>query len=238
MNQTPLSVDELSVLKQLDSPTVYNTIEMLRPARQGFGYTTDTMVCCDLELPPMVGYAKTATIRSTQPSGRSANELTKLRLDYFRYVASDPVPGIAVIQDLDGDQAGYGSFWGEVTSTTLQALGSIGGITDGSIRDLGAIAPGFQLLARKIVPSRAFVHLVDLECEVNILGMIVQPGDLIHADRHGAVIIPHDLAREISAGAEHIMRREKILLDAAKSPGFSVDMLEEAMQEVAKLKAP
>lgn len=236
MTDTPLNAEELAALQKLDSPTVYNTIEMLRPERQGFGYTTDTMVCVDLDLPPLVGYAKTATIRSIRPAGRPANEIRQLRLDYFRYIAADPVPGIAVIQDLDGDQAGYGSFWGEVTSTTLHALGSIGGITDGSIRDLDAIAPGFQLLARKVVPSRAFVHLVDFQCEVNILGMVVQPGDLIHADRHGAVIIPHDLARDISKGADLITRREKILLDAARSPGFTVDVLEQAMVEVSKLK--
>lgn len=237
MTEKPLKENELAALRKLDSPTVYNTIEMLRSERQGFGYTTDTMVCVDSEIPPLVGYAKTAMIRSTRPSGRPAGELRQIRLDYFRYVAAEPVPGIAVIQDLDGDQAGYGSFWGEVTSTTLDALGCIGGITDGSIRDVDAIAPGFQLLARKVVPSRAFVHLVDFECEVNILGMVVQPGDLIHADRHGAVFIPHDLARNISMGADLITRREKIILDAARSPGFTVDALEQAMIEVSNLKS-
>ena len=236
MTETPLNEEELAPLRELDSPTVYNTIEMLRPERQGFGYTTDTMVSIDPTLPPLVGYAKTATIRSTRPSGKPASAIRQIRLDYFRYVAADPAPGIAVIQDLDGDQAGYGSFWGEVTSTSLSALGCIGGVTDGSIRDIDAIAPGFQLLARKVVPSRAYVHLVDFECEVNILGMVVQPGDLIHADRHGAVVIPHDMARDISRGADLITRREKIILDAAKKPGFTVEALEQAMVEVSKLK--
>ena len=208
----------------------------MRPERQGFGYTTDTVVCVDSGIPPLVGYAKTATIRSTRPAGRPPADLRQIRLDYFRYVSTDPVPGIAVIQDLDGDQAGYGSFWGEVTSTSLDALGCIGGITDGSIRDVDAIVPGFQLLARKVVPSRAFVHLVDFECQVNILGMVVQPGDLMHADRHGAVVIPLDLAREVARGADFIARREKVILDAAKSPEFSVEALEQAMIEAANLK--
>jgi len=236
MTDKPLSRKELIPLRELDTPTVYNTIEMLRPERQGFGYTTDTMVCVDPGLPPLVGYAKTAAIRSTRPSGKPADQVRQIRLDYFRYVAADPVPGIAVIQDLDGDHAGYGSFWGEVTSTSLNALGCIGGITDGSIRDVDAIAPGFQLLARKIVPSRAFVHLVDFECDVNILGMVVRPGDLVHADRHGAVVIPHDLSRDIARGADLIARREKIILNAARSPGFTVDALERAMDEVSQLK--
>ena len=236
MTDTPLNEEELAPLRELDTPTVCNTIEMLRPERQGFGYTTDTMVCVDPGLPPLVGYAKTAAIRSTRPSGRSAERTRQARLDYFRHVAAAPVPGVAVIQDLDGDRAGYGSFWGEVTSTSLKALGCAGGITDGSIRDVDAIAAGFQLLARKVVPSRAFVHVVDFECDVNVLGMIVRPGDLVHADRHGAVVVPHDLARAIARGADLVARREKIILDAARSPGFTVDTLARAMEEASRIK--
>ena len=236
MTDTPLDEEELAPLRELDTPTVCNTIEMLRPERQGFGYTTDTMVCVDPGLPPLVGYAKTAAIRSTRPSGRSAERTRQARLDYFRHVAAAPVPGVAVIQDLDGDRAGYGSFWGEVTSTSLKALGCAGGITDGSIRDVDAIAAGFQLLARKVVPSRAFVHVVDFECDVNVLGMIVRPGDLVHADRHGAVVVPHDLARAIARGADLVARREKIILDAARSPGFTVDTLARAMEEASGIE--
>ena len=236
MTDTPLNEEELAPLRELDTPTVCNTIEMLRPERQGFGYTTDTMVCVDPGLPPLVGYAKTAAIRSTRPSGRSADRTRQARLDYFRHVAAAPVPGVAVIQDLDGDRAGYGSFWGEVTSTSLKALGCAGGITDGSIRDVDAIAAGFQLLARKVVPSRAFVHVVDFECDVNVLGMIVRPGDLVHADRHGAVVVPHDLARAIAGGAGLVARRERIILDAARSPGFTVDALARAMEEASGIE--
>ncbi len=236
MTDKHLNEEELAPLRGLDTPTICNTIEMLRPERQGFGYTTDTMVCVDPGLPPLVGYAKTAAIRSTRPSGRPADRVRRARLDYFRYIAAAPVPGIAVIQDLDGDRAGYGSFWGEVTSTSLKALGCAGGITDGSIRDVDAIAAGFQLLARKVVPSRAFVHVADFECGVNILGMVVRPGDLVHADRHGAVVVPHDLARVIARGADLIARREKIILDAARSPGFTVDTLERAMEEASGLE--
>ena len=236
MTDTPLNEEELAPLRELDTPTVCNTIEMLRPERQGFGYTTDTMVCVDPGLPPLVGYAKTAAIRSTRPSGRSADRTRQARLDYFRHVAAAPVPGVAVIQDLDGDRAGYGSFWGEVTSTSLKALGCAGGITDGSIRDVDAIAAGFQLLARKVVPSRAFVHVVDFECDVNVLGMIVRPGDLVHADRHGAVVVPHDLARAIAGGAGLVARRERIILDAARGPGFTVDALARAMEEASRIE--
>lgn len=236
MTDKPLNEEELAPLRELDTPTVCNTIEMLRPERQGFGYTTDAMVCVDPGLPPLVGYAKTAAIRSMRPTGRPADQARRVRLDYFRRVAAAPVPGIAVIQDLDGDRAGYGSFWGEVTSTSLKALGCAGGITDGGIRDVDAIAAGFQLLARKVVPSRAFAHVVDFDCDVNVLGMVVRPGDLVHADRHGAVVVPHDLARAIAKGADLVARRERIVLDAARSPGFTVDALERAMEEASALE--
>jgi regulator of RNase E activity RraA len=236
MTTSQLTEAELGALRALDTPTVYNTIEMIAPERQGFGYTVDTMISVNPALPPLVGYAKTATIRSMRPSAWSPADLRKIRLDYFRHIAAAPNPGIAVIQDLDGANAGFGSFWGEVTSTALKSLGCIGGVTDGSIRDVDAIVPGFQILARKVVPSRAYIHLVDFACEVNVTGMVVQDGDLIHADRHGAIVIPHELAREIPKAAELVARKEKVILDAARQPGFTVEKLEQAMVDSGKLR--
>ena len=128
------------------------------------------------------------------------------RLDYLDYVASAPQPGIAVIQDLD-DVVGYGAFWGEVQSNVHKALGCLGTITNGSIRDIPMIAPGFQMLAGSISPSHAFVHVVDYGIDVNIHGMAVKSGDLIHADRHGAVIVPLDTI-DADAGGRRWARRE------------------------------
>src|SRR5204863_9555584 len=136
------------------------------------------------------GYAKTATIKTKDKVALGEGSYMAKRLDYLDYVAADPVPGIVVIEDLDGEDVGFGAFWGEVQTNIHKALGCLGTITNGSIRDIPQVAPGFQMLAGSIAPSHAFVHVVDFGGNVNIHGMAVKSGDLIHADRHGAVVVP------------------------------------------------
>jgi regulator of RNase E activity RraA len=116
-----------------------------------------------------------------------------------------------------------------------QALGSIGTVTDGCVRDLDAMAPGFVVLAGAVMPSHAHVECVDFGGTVSIHGMIVRHNDLLHADRHGAVIIPHDVALKVVDAAKLLARREKILLDAAKRPGFSVADLRQALSEADEI---
>ena len=234
MSDTPLDATELAGLRALDTPTVCNALELVSPGRRGFGYTDETFVCADLSLPPLVGYARTATIRSTQPGTRQGAEMREQRMAYYGYVHQAPGPTIAVVQDLDGARAGYGSFWGEVNSALHKALGCVGGITDGSIRDLAEIAPGFQLLARKVVPSHAFVHLVDFDCQVSVCGMVVRSGDLIHADRHGAVVVPHDIARDVAAAAQAVTAGEQQFLDVVRGADFTFEKLEAAYGELTK----
>jgi regulator of RNase E activity RraA len=133
-----------------------------------------------------------------------------------------------VIQDLD-DIVGYGAFWGEVQSTVHKALGCLGAITNGSVRDIPAIAPGFQLLAGSIAPSHAFVHVVDFGVNVNIHGMAVRSGDLIHADRHGAVVVPLETIAPMQAAAEGLAKREARIIEAARS-GKGVEAIKAAMR--------
>jgi regulator of RNase E activity RraA len=132
------------------------------------------------------------------------------------------------LQDIDGPDAGFGAFWGEVQTNVHKALGCIGTVTDGSVRDIDQMASGFFVLAGSIMPSHAHVHLVDFGGTVSIAGMIVADGDLIHADRHGAVVVPHALVSKVPEAAALIARREKVLLDAAKAPGFGIARLREA----------
>jgi regulator of RNase E activity RraA len=141
------------------------------------------------------------------------------RLDYLDYVASAPQPGIMVMQDLDGEHAGYGAFWGEVQSNVHKALGCLGVVTSGSIRDIPMIAPGFQMLAGSIVPSHAYAHVVDYGIDVNVHGMAVKSGDLIHADRHGAVVVPADRIDAMKAALEGLAAREARIIAAAKAGG-------------------
>jgi regulator of RNase E activity RraA len=225
----PLTADDLAQLSALDTPTVCNALEIVAPERRGFGYTTQHLHCAFPDLSPMVGYARTARIRAATPPSSPRAELRRRQGDYYDYVGAGARPTIGVIQDLDGARAGYGAFWGEVNSTIHRALGCLGVVTNGSVRDLHLIAPGFQLLSGSVSPSHAFAHLLDFDGEVVVAGMVVRPGDLIHADRHGAVVVPLAAARPLLAAAALCARREQVILDACASPDFRIELLRKAM---------
>jgi regulator of RNase E activity RraA len=230
-----LSTEQIAGLRQIDTPTICNLLEVIAPQRRGHGYTTGHLYCAFPELPPIVGYAKTATIRAKEPGPLGPTESMALHFRYLDYLATGPIPRISLIQDLDDRQAGYGSFWGEVNSNIHKALGCAGGITNGSIRDLSMIAEGFQLLAGSVGPSHAFVHLVEFECEVNVHGMVVRSGDLINADRHGAVVIPHEVVPKLAGALDLLARQEALIIEAARSPGFSLERLKEAIRKSASM---
>ena len=225
---TPLSAAQIATLAKLDTPTVCNALELLDPKSFESSFTHRPLVCAFPELPSIVGYACTATIRARRPSGEPPAERRKLRFAWFDYIAATPAPRICVLQDLD-EPVGFGAFWGEVQSNVHKALGCAGVVTNGSVRDLHIIAPGFQLLAGSVGPSHAYVHLVEFGVQVEVAEMTVKSGDLIHADRHGAVVIPHHLAREVVGAADKCARKEAIILGAAKSPNFSVQALKDAI---------
>jgi regulator of RNase E activity RraA len=140
------------------------------------------------------------------------------RLDYLDYIASEPRPSIAVIEDLD-DEVGYGAFWGEVQSNIHKALGCLGVVTNGSIRDIPMIAPGFQMLAGSYSPSHAWTHVEDFGVPVTVHGMKVNSGDLIHADQHGAIVVPLDILDKLPAALADINAREARIIKAAKEVG-------------------
>lgn len=229
MTDTPLSAEELAALAKIDTPTICNALELTSPERRLYGYTLKQLVPANPELPPIVGYARTATIRAAQKPTRDGKAMREQRIAYFEYIAQGgPMPPIPVIQDLD-PTPGYGAFWGEVNSTVHKGLGCPGAVTDGSIRDIDMLAEGFNLIGGCINPSHAWVHLVDFGTDVNIHGMAVTSGDLIHADRHGAVVIPHDAARKIVDAVDLLTRKEAVLIEAAKKPGFDIAALRKAI---------
>ena len=179
----------------------------------------------------MVGYAKTATIRATHAHELNSKDARTQRVAYYEYVASKPAPGISIIQDLDGGDIGFGAFWGEVQSTVHKGLGLLGVVTDGCIRDIPQWAPGFQALAGSIAPSHGHVHLADFGKEVRVAGMLVRSGDLVHADRHGAVVIPEGAAAKIPAAVDLLNRKEAAILDVARKPGFTIAKLRDALNK-------
>lgn len=229
MTATMPTQAQFEFLRSIDTPTVCNLLEIVAPQRRGFGYTVRHLHCPFPDLPPMVGFAKTATIRAKDAVALGGGGYMQKRLDYLDYVAADPSPSIVVLEDLD-DEVGYGAFWGEVQSNVHKALGCLGTITNGSIRDIPMIAEGFQMLAGSIVPSHAFVHVVDYGLDVNIHGMAVKSHDFIHADRHGAVVVPLETVAPMQAAADDLAAKEAKIIAAARAPGVTVEKIKAAMK--------
>jgi regulator of RNase E activity RraA len=227
----PLSAAQLKPLTAFDTPTMCNIIEVLAPERRGHGFTTEPLRCIYPNLPPIVGYARTGTIRATQPGHLPPAQMKALRLKWYKYVDAGPKPSIVLLQDLDGARAGFGSFWGEVNSHIHRGLGALGVITNGSIRDVPMNASNFQMLAGSVMPSHAWVHVVDVGVPVTVSGMAVAHGDLIHADMHGAIVIPHHLVPRIAATADLLAKREAVIIGAAKKKGFSFAKLRDAIAQ-------
>ena len=234
MNVFELNEQLIQELQTMDTPTVCNALEVLIPKRRGYGYTTSNLICTRPHLPPIVGLARTATIRAAHPSDLSGADARALSDAYYAYIDQGAKPTIVVMQDLDG-AGGYGSFWGEVNSNVHKGFGSVGLVTDGCVRDLPDIAEGFQMLAASVLPSHAYIHVVDYSRPVDVAGMRVCDGDLIHADQHGAVVIPHNVATEVKAAAEQIARRERVLINAAQQPGFNIEKFRQAQGDAAEI---
>jgi len=210
---------QLEFLQSIDTPTVCNLVEIVAPERRGFGYTVTHLHCPFPELPPIIGFAKTVTFKAKDKVPLGEAGYMQKRLDYLDYVADAPRPSIMVMEDLDGPYVGYGAFWGEVQSNVHKALGALGVVTNGSIRDIPMIAPGYQMLAGSIVPSHAYVHVVDYGIDVTVAGMAVKSGDLIHADRHGAIIVPVGKIDAMKTALEGLSAREAKIIAAAKAGG-------------------
>jgi regulator of RNase E activity RraA len=221
-----VSESQFAFLRSIDTPTVCNLIEIAAPQRRGAGYTVTHLHCPYPDLPPMVGFAKTVTIRTRDAV--SGPSYMQKRMDYLDYVAAEPRPSIVLIEDLD-DPPGYGAFWGEVQTNVHKALGCLGTITNGSVRDIPQAAEGFQMLAGSIGPSHAYVHVEEYGIPVTIHGMATNSGDLIHADRHGAVIVPADKIDAMQAALDGLMKQEARIIAAAKS-GKGVDAIKAAFR--------
>ena len=231
---TAIDPAALDALRAWDTPTICNALEVVAPHRRATGFTVEHLHCLDPGLKPIVGYARTATFRSVEPSPLPADAVKAKRAAYYEYVASPPAPTVVVIQDLDPNP-GFGAFWGEVNTAVHKGLGALGCVTNGSMRDLDDCAPGFQLLAGKVGPSHAHGHIVDFGGQVNVAGMTVNDGDIVHADRHGAVVVPREAVAKLPAAVELLTRREAVILAAARSGGFDIDTLKRAMADSAEI---
>lgn len=186
-----LSHSDLLQLKRWNTPTIYNGWEQITKRDHcadavNLEETRDFMP----HMGPMVGYAVTLKVEPSNPTHRKTKPTATG--EYRRYVASIPGPKIVVIQDLDKPRV-IGSFWGEVNANVHRALGCVGTITDGAIRDLDEMTnAGFKSIARRLCVGHAAVQPVEFNCDVEVFGRKVSPGDLIHADKHGFIVITPD----------------------------------------------
>ena len=232
MTDSTITTADLDLLSQWDTPTICNAMELVIPERRGHGFSVMPFVCAKPSLKPIVGYARTATIRAAHR--RPWRWPTTHRAAYYEHVAEADGPTIVVLEDLD-PTPGVGAFWGEVNTAIHKGLGCRGVVTNGSIRDLDDCAPAFQLLAGKVGPSHAHVHVVEIGPRVTVHGMTVENGDILHADQHGAVVVPAAAVKELPAAIDLIARREAVILAAARDPGFNIEVLKKAMADSAEI---
>ena len=227
MTEHLLPDDLLTLLRGVDTPTVCNAIEVVHGHRGFDRFTKGTMQHSKPGDPPIVGFARTAKIAGLAPSTEDPEVIRARRMDYFRSMAAGPSPSAAVIEDTDYPNCIAG-WWGEVHVAVHKGLGLQGAITNGVMRDLDVIDDGFPVLAGSIGVSHGFVHVVEIGRPVNIFGLTVKQGELIHGDRHGALVIPNDVIPHLKAAINTVVFNEAIVLEPARQKGFNIDKLEAA----------
>ena len=228
--------DLLRDIASFDTPTICNALDLLRPDRRGVTFTQRSLVWARAEEPPMTGIAVTARVQAAQPAPWSAAEAATRRIAYWRYLQSAPPPCLLVAEDVSAT-VGFGGIWGDVNAAIHRAFGCRGVVTNGAVRDLPLLPAGFGLLAGCVTPSHGHGHVVEWDLPVQVAGMTARPGDVVHADAHGAVAFPLDLLSDLPRAAETIRLREAHLLGMAR-PGVSPEQLAAAFREAATLHVP
>jgi regulator of RNase E activity RraA len=224
----------LDLLTRADTPTVCNAIEAVQGHRGFAGFTRGTMVCTEPGR-AVVGYAATARIAAAAPPADAPETVRARRMAYYRAMHDAPKPSVAVIEDLDFPNC-VGAFWGEINTTVHAAFGMAGALTNGVVRDLGDLPAGFPVIAGSIGPSHAFVHVRAVGEPVRIMGLEVRQGDLVHADRHGALVIPPDTVARLEAAIVKLRETERLILDPARQPGFDFAAFEIAWGNFEKAR--
>lgn len=224
----------LDLLRSVDTPTVCNAIEVAQGKRGFNAFTRGTMLANDPQ-GVMVGYAVTAQIAAVEPPTDDPATIRARRMAYYKAMAEGPKPSVAVVEDLDYPHV-IGAYWGEVNTTIHKGFGMSGALTNGVMRDLGDMAPGFPVVAGSIGPSHGFVHVRSVNQPVRIMGMEVQPGDLVHADRHGAVVIPPEVVDHLAGAISKMQETEQLVLAPARGDGFDFEAFEAAWTAFEKAR--
>ncbi len=222
MRQTPSDL-QLEAIRHLDTCTVADAIATLNVRLRNQGYSTGCVRCLSKNPSPMIGFAVTGRIRSAEPPmmGRRFVE----RIDWLKYVTTLPEPRVVVLQDVDASP-GSGAFWDEVHARIHMRLGCVGAITNGAVRDLPKIQSlGFCLYAGNVSVSQGYAHIIDMGGSVEVAGLTIHPGDLIHGDIHGFVLIPIEVLPELPAAAAQVLSAREQVADLCASSEFSLARL-------------
>jgi 4-hydroxy-4-methyl-2-oxoglutarate aldolase len=232
----PLSTSQIQSLAELDACTVANAIESFDVRLRNTGFADSTVSCIFEDLPPMVGYAATARVHTSDPPMEGSNYFD--RTDWWTHILTIPAPRIVVVEDTD-QHPGLGAFIGELHSNILLALGCVGVVTNGAVRDLQAVRKtGFQMFARNISVSHAYAHVYDFGRPVEVGRMKVHPGDLLHGDLHGVQTVPIEIAGKIPAVAQRMVQQEQRLIALCRSNNFTIENLREALKHKNKMQEP
>lgn len=226
-----LSEGQLDALRQIDTCMVANAVETFNLRLRNTGFTDASIRCMFVDDPPMVGYAATARLRTGVAPilGGSFHD----RAEFWNSILEIPAPRILVLEDKD-NPPGRGALVGDMHAAILKALGCVGYLTNGAVRELPSVRPmGLQLFAGNVAVSHAYAHIFDIGAAVTVAGLEVRPGDLLHGDRHGVLTIPAKIAGAIPAVAVEIQQAEKKVIDFCQSKEFSVEKL----AEITKHKA-
>ena len=227
-----LAPAQLDQLRQLDSCTVANAIETFDVRLRNKGFADSSIHCIFEDFPPMVGYAATIRIRTSEPPMEGHSYY--YRLDWLDHLMTIPQPRVLVIEDSD-KFPGLGSYVGDVHANILAALGCVGVVTNGAVRDVSVTrALNFQMFAHNLSVSHAYAHIFDIGKPVEVGHMQVRPGDLIHGDRHGVQTIPLEIADKIPAVAQEMTAQEEEITRLCQSPGFTLETLRATVEVLAE----
>lgn len=227
-----LTKEQLEALRQVDTCRVANAVEKFKVRLRNTGFANGSIRCMFEDFPPMVGYAATARLRSGEPpiGGGTFHD----RSDFWNRILEIPAPRILVLQDMD-HPPGRGAFIGEVHASILKALGCVGCVTNGAVRELPDVrASGIQLFAGNVAVSHAYAHIFDVGVAMNVGELEVRPGDLLHGDRHGVMTMPHEIAGRVPEVAAQLRRKEQQVTDLCRSKEFSVEKLSELIRSISE----
>jgi regulator of RNase E activity RraA len=225
-----LTPEIVEAFRRLDSCAVSNAIETFDTRLRNEGFMDGSVRAFFDELPPVVGHAVTVRIRCSTPPPVGHNYHD--RTDWWTDILTVPPPRIVVAEDVD-ERPGLGAFIGQVHAHILQALGCAAYVTNGSVRDLRAVRSiGFQFFSSSTSVSHAFVHIVDFGRPVTVGGLRVNPGDILHGDRHGVVSVPQALVGALPDVARHMLERERRVVQLCQSSDFSIERLRSVVREL------